>query len=130
MRSLRSVRPSSSLPEMPSCSNASRYCGSLSTSATQPETAPGKFKIQVPSAQVGKGKGVRADADVRTESDRDYHAVTQFSHHATSHVPIPFEVLWREVCECGLRPLVAAAAHVQPGSGYVRLALPPDLSRE
>ena len=95
----------------------------------QPETAPGKFKIQVPSA-AAKGKGVRADADVRTESDRDYHAVTQFSHHATSKVPIPFEVLWREVCECGLRPLVAAAAHVQPGSGYVRLALPPDLSRE
>ncbi len=43
-------------------------------------------------------------------------------------VPIPFEVLWREVIECGLRPLVAAPGIIQPGSGYVTIALKQDLS--
>jgi len=45
-------------------------------------------------------------------------------------VPIPFEVLWREVVECGLRPLVAAPGMIQPGSGYVTLALKQDLADE
>lgn len=43
-------------------------------------------------------------------------------------VPIPFEVLWREVIECGLRPLVAAPGGIQPGSGYVMIMLRQDLS--
>ena len=38
--------------------------------------------------------------------------------------------LWREVVECGLRPLVAAPGMIQPGSGYVTLALKQDLADE
>jgi hypothetical protein len=43
-------------------------------------------------------------------------------------VQVPFEVLWREVIECGLRPLFAAPGIIQPGSGYVMITLKPDLS--
>ena len=61
-----------------------------------------------------------------SEDSETSEAAADFPAHRV--VPIPFDVLWREVIECGLRPLIAAPGIIQPGSGYVMIALKQDLS--
>ena len=87
------------------------------------EAPPGALAV-VPSIMVA-GSAARGQQKEAAAAPPPPAAIP--AHRA---VPIPFEVLWREVVECGLRPLVAAPGMIQPGSGYVTLALKQDLADE